>query len=326
MISLFVLSCGKKTVQVKPVGELTQYKDPLYNFEVSYPKEWTKNCELGTARFYGSANDISRFSDPVSGAGRPGVMIKIVTSKTDVGLNEYVKAQRDTMVKESRMVEPEEAIKVDGKDAIKVKVTSHYSKKDNAQRSFRIYTINDSLLSYIELSAFNEDWDAYQQIFEAVLKTVKLGKMPTVSSATSAIEKPSDQFDSYQTPYFTVGYPSNFNFSSPPKGTNDFSVELKGQRLDCAIRFDVFPAKGLTVDKVVNQNKSKYKAANGTPITLDGAAARYMNYSMIKNVSSRVYFIVKNDKVIRITLNWFTPESDTYKPVFEKVVNSMKLK
>jgi hypothetical protein len=325
MVSLFLSSCGKGKVEVKPVGELTQYKDPLYNFEISYPKEWTKNCELGTARFYGSSNDINRFADPASGAGKGGVMIKYVTSKIDVGLNEYAKAQKDTMVKENRRVDPEEALKIDGKDAIRIKVTSNYSKKDNALKSYRIYSISDSLLTFIELSAFNDDWDVYQQIFDAVLKTVKLGKAPTASSATSAIELPSDQFDNYQTPYFTVSYPSNFNFSSPPKGTNEFSVELKGQRLDCTIRFDVFPAKGLTVEKVVNQNKAKYNA-NANPTTLDGTAAQYLNYSQMKNVSSRAYFIVKNDKVIRITLNWFSPESNTYKPVFEKVVNSIKLK
>jgi hypothetical protein len=327
LISLLVIGCGKKIVEIKKVGELSQYKDPVYSFEVSYPKDWTKNNEIGTARFYPDQNSIGRFADPFTGAGQGGVQIKVAVEKTVETLVKVAKNYRDTMVAERRKIDGEEKIKVDGQDAIKIFLTSNFG-KENVQKSFRIFIATDSLVTYIDCAAFNQDWEAYAPIFDAVVQKVKIGKMPTAGGAktSSAVEKPSDVFANYQTPYFSVSYPENFNFSSPPKGKNEFSVELKGERLDCTIRFDVFPAKGLTVDKVVNQNKAAYKAASGTPLTIDGVAAQYMNYSQQKNVNSRAYFIVKNDKVIRITLNWFTPESDTYKPVFEKVVNSMKLK
>jgi hypothetical protein len=327
LVSIMIIGCGKKKVDIKTVGELTQYKDPVYSFEVSYPKDWVKNNEIGTGRFYPDQNSMGRFSDPYSGAGQGGVQIKVACVKSGDALEKAAKDYKDTMRAEQRKIDNEEKFKLGDKEGIKVYLTSNYG-KENVQKSYRIFFVTDSVVTYIDCAAFNYDWEAYAPIFDAVVKSLKTGITPKAgaTSNVATIEKPSDKFENYNTPYFTVSYPENFNFSSPPKGKNEFSVELKGERLDCTIRFDVFGAQKLTVDKVVNQNKAAYKTTSATPVTIDGTAAQYMNYSQIKNVSSRAYFIVKNDKVIRITLNWFTPESDTYKPVFEKVVNSMKLK
>jgi hypothetical protein len=324
-ISLLVIGCGKKKVDVKLVPELTQYKDPLYSFEVSYPKDWSKNNEIGTVRYYPEQSSMNRFADPLSGAGQGGVQIKLSCYKSGETLEKIAKDYKDTARAELRKIDLEEKVKVDNQDGIKISLTSNYG-KENVQKSYRIFVVTDSLVTYIDCAAFNTDWDAYGQIFDAVVKSVKIGKMPTAGAVSNIIEKPSDKFDNYSTSFFTISYPDNFNFNSPPKGKNEFSVELKGQRLDCTVRFDVFPAKGLTVEKVVNQNKAAYKAASSTPVTIDGVSAQYMNYTQQKNVTSRAYFVVKNDKVIRITLNWYTPENDTYKPIFERVIGSMKLK
>jgi hypothetical protein len=324
-LALVFVNCGKKRAEVKPLGEITSYKDPLYSFEISYPKEWSKNCIVGTARFYSTPDDQTRFSDPFSGAGRGGVEVKYAVEKSGEELIRIVKDFKDTMRAEQRIIDKEENIKVEGKEAIRIYLTSNYG-KDNIMKSFRIFYVEDSLVCYVNCAAFNTDWEAYSQIFDAVVNSIKWAKKPTAATASAITEKPSDTFDSYTSNYFTVNYPDNFNFSSPPKGKNELSVEMKGYRLDCTVRFDVFPAQKLTVEKVVEQNKKNYKTTTATPTSIDGNSAFYMNYSTVKNVSSRVYFVVKNDKVIRVTLNWYTPESDIYKPVFEKVVASLKLK
>ena len=46
----------------------------------------------------------------------------------------------------------------------------------------------------------------------------------------------------------------------------------------------------------------------------------------MSKVSSRAYFTVKNDKVVRTTLNWFAPKKGEYFPVLEGMVKSLKLK
>jgi len=52
----------------------------------------------------------------------------------------------------------------------------------------------------------------------------------------------------------------------------------------------------------------------------------YLNYSVARDISSRVYFIVKNDKWYRCIMNYYTPMRATYLPVFEKMMSSLTIK
>jgi hypothetical protein len=121
-------------------------------------------------------------------------------------------------------------------------------------------------------------------------------------------------------------YPDNMEFVTVKKGNNDFAMEMRADRLDCSIHIDVFGAKGLTVDKVWEQNKGRYKSRGTGNATIDGNKAFWVDYSVMANVSSRAYFVVKGDKVVRATLNWFTAQKDIYFPALEGCVTSLKLK
>ena len=126
--------------------------------------------------------------------------------------------------------------------------------------------------------------------------------------------------------FFTMAYPDNLEFVQVPKGNNDFAMEMRADRRDCSIHIDVFGAKGLTVDKVWEQNKGRYKSRGTGETALDGNKTYWVDYSPVANIGSRAYFTVKNDKVIRTTLNWFAPKRDVYFPVLETMVKSMKIK
>ena len=52
----------------------------------------------------------------------------------------------------------------------------------------------------------------------------------------------------------------------------------------------------------------------------------YLNYSVAANIGSRAYFVVKGDKVYRLSLNWFKPQEADYISVFEKMAASLKVK
>jgi hypothetical protein len=137
---------------------------------------------------------------------------------------------------------------------------------------------------------------------------------------------PSEVLEKYISTFFEFSYPDNFEFTSPKKGSYDFVMEMKANRMDCTIHVDVFGAKGLSVNKVVDRNKGTYK---GAPVEtkIDGNKAFYINYTpSVAQIKSRVYFVVKNDKVIRTTLNWYQPQSEIYLGAFEKCISSMKLK
>lgn len=326
LLAVFYIGCGDKKPEVKPVPELMVYHDQKFGFELSHPVTWISNSMIGNARFISSESGIINFTDPFTASPSTDARIQLTTYQTSLSAEEIAKAYKDTCVAEQKVVEGEENVELEGEAGKKVIVIANYG-KDRKIKSQTFFFVKDSLAHVIELAAFNKGYEEWANVFDTVFKSVKYGIVPGSASAAAAAEKPSDVFESYSTAYFTVQYPDNFNFSSPNKGKNDLSVELKGLRLDCTIRFDVFGAQELTVDKVVEQNKGRYSRASApAKTTIDGNPAYYINYTAAQNVSSRAYFVVKNNKVIRLTLNWFTPESDTYKPIFEKVVSSLKLK
>ncbi len=326
LLVLAFFGCGEKKPEIKPVPEMTQYKDPKFAFEISRPKDWISSSSVGNARFISSEAGVNHFIDPFSATGAKDARIIVIAYKTAETVDMIAKAFKDTSLAEGKIVDKEEDIEVAGEKGKKVIISANYG-KEKKMKSYRLFFIKDSLAHVVECAAFNQGFEEYGPTFDAIVKTLKFGAVPGSKAAVAGVEKPSDVLAPYSTTYFTLQYPDNFNFSSPPKGKNDLSVEMKGERLDCTIRIDVFGAQKLGVDKVVAQNKGRYAgAAAPVKTSIDGNEAYYIAYNAAKNVSSRAYFVVKNDKVIRLTLNWFSPESDTYRPVFEKVVASMKLK
>jgi len=103
-------------------------------------------------------------------------------------------------------------------------------------------------------------------------------------------------------------------------------MEMRADRLDCSIHIDIFGAQKLSVDKVWEQNKKRYNAKSTGQTQIDGEQAYWADYSPRKDIGSRVYFVVKNDKVIRITINYFAQQKDVYFPTFENMVKSIKIK
>ena len=326
LLVLFYFGCGEKKPEVKPVPELTTYHDQKFTFEVSYPADWIADGMVGNAKFISSESGIINFMDPFNASPSRDARIQVTAYETEKSAEEIAKAYKDTCIAEHKEIKGEEDVELDYESGKKVTVFANYG-KDRKINSDTYFFVKDGLAHVIEVAAFNQGFEEWSAVFDAVWKSIEFGTIPGSTAATAAAEKPSDVFESYSTAYFTVQYPDNFNFSSPAKGKNDLSVELKGLRLDCTIRFDVFGAQNLTVDKVVEQNKGRYPRASAPVQTkLDGETAYYISYTAAKDVSSRAYFVVKNDKVIRLTLNWFTPETEQYRPAFEQVVGTLKLK
>jgi hypothetical protein len=188
-----------------------------------------------------------------------------------------------------------------------------------------VYIAGDTALYKVSFMAFGDDQATiHSQIFAAMQGSFEI---PVVVKKTDDKWAASPNMETYTSNYFTLQYPENMEFVDAPKGKMDLAWERRADRFDCTIHIDVFGAQKLTVDKVWEQNKGKYKAAKGTgTMTIDGEKAFWVDYSPRTNVNSRAYFVVKNDKVIRTTLNWFAPQKDVYFPVFENSVKSIKLK
>ena len=216
---------------------------------------------------------------------------------------------------------------------LQAKMENHLA-DDLKQRGYNAFAANqvfppgtfvpgDTAMYRLRLEGYGGQYEAHKTVFDAMLQSFTI---PVVVAKKPDVWNPSTNLYALTTNYFTMKYPENMEDVKTNKGNNDYAMEVRADRFDCSIHADVFGAKNLTVDKVWDQNKSRYHAKETGTTTIQGNKAYWVDYSLRKEISSRAYFVVKNDKVIRVTLNWFAPQKDIYFPVFEKAVTTMTLK
>lgn len=320
VFGLLLLGCGQeKKMEPVAVGEMEEYRDPGIGFRVKHPKGWVTNAAVGRARFYNASEVDKKFLDP-TGAYPVGVEILIDAKRSADPAGDISRMKQE--LGQQVTAKPEEPATVAGKAAAKIPFVANYG-KGNIIYGQHIFFESDSIVYEIGFAGFGNTYEAYAAVFDASLKSFEPAK-PAVKGRDQTL--PSETFTQYDAKMFTFEYPENFNFTNPSKGKNDIVVGLRGVRQDCNILIDVFSAQGLTLDKVVAQNKGKYKGASQGKTTIGGEPAATLTLSATKDVDRTVYFVVKNDKVIRITMDWFRPQKEEYTAAYNKVISSFKFK
>ena len=321
LVSLFIFGCGEKKVELLPVGEMNQYTDPGYGFKISYPKEWKNLGTTGKAVFAKSQEVLDKFLDPRSGIEGEEVTVEVLpyAGKAPAAV---IQSLKDDLKTQNAEMEPDKPLTIAGKPAVMVQYRVQATTKTSIYGQ-QVLVQGDTALYKLDFAGYGAQHGAHANINDAMLKSFE---PPIVVAKKPDVWNPATNLSDYDSKYFTFKYPDNMEFVEVKKGNNDFAMEMRADRRDCSIHIDVFGAKALTVDKVWNQNKSKYKAKATGEATLAGNKAYWVDYTPMANISSRAYFMVKNDKVIRVTVNWFAPQKDIYFTVFEKAVNSLKLK
>jgi hypothetical protein len=321
LLGMLLLGCGgKKTVTPVAVGEMQEYRDPLYGFRLQFPKEWTNQSEAGRTRIYNSLDGVRRFMEP-AGDIADGAVISVDITKTSTPAQ-----VRDSIVNEMKTpgwtITQEAATTIGGKEATLVGYTANWSRKSKEEGT-HTFVLLDTLVFDIKVAGFGDLYALNKLIFEAVTKSFEFAK-PVEKGRDQTL--PADAFTDYDAKLFTLQYPENFNFVDVPKGNNELAMNLRGVRQDCSIQIIVFGAKGLTVDKVVDQNKAKYPGATAGKATVSGQPALTLTYSPTREVERRVYFVVKNDKVYRLIMDWFRPQREQYLAAYDKVIQSIQIK
>jgi hypothetical protein len=188
---------------------------------------------------------------------------------------------------------------------------------------FQIFVPGDTAMYKLEFVGYGDQFGAHAAVYDAMLKSYEL---PVYVPKKSEIWQASGNMETFKSDFFTIEYPDNLEFVDAKKGSFDLAFERRADRFDCTIHADVFGAKGLTVEKVWDQNKGKYRSTGTGTATIDGNKAIWVGDAPRKDITRRTYFVVKNDKVLRATLTWYAPQKEIYFPVFEKCINSIKLK
>ena len=319
--TIMITGCAQeKSIQPIPVGEMVEYRDPGFGFHLKHPKDWIRSAEIGRARIYSSQDVDKKFLDP-TGAYPNGALIAVDITRTPNPMEEQQK-QIDEMKAIGMVVAPAESVTVAGESATRVPYTARYSATVEI-RGEHIFLTQDSLLYDIGFAGFGDLYPAHRMVFEAAINSFQLPK-PVEKGRDETL--PSETFSDYDTKFFSFQYPDNFNFATQPKGKSDLVLGLRGVRLDCNIIFDVFGAQGLTAAKLFDQNKGKYRGASTGKTSVGGEESLYLTYSATKDVERRIYFVVKNDKAIRIIMDWYKPHRDEYLSAYDNVIKSIKLK
>ncbi len=321
LVGLFVLGCGgDKTVELIPAHDMKEYRDPRFGYQFSHPKGWVAGGEAGRPRMYNSLEAGQRFLDPL-GQYPDGVMIAVDVIKT-ANPQEQKASLVAELTNSGRVVGEETAVTVGGKQGSKVPYTANFSSKVR-ETGHHVYVMLDTLVYDLTFAGFGDLYAAHQAVFDSVIHSFVFPR-PVVPGRDATL--PSDAFTEYDAKMFSFQYPDNFNFVNIPKGNNELTLGLRGVRQDCSILFHVFGAKGLTLEKAFNQNKGKYAGAATGKATVSGLPAMVLTYAPTRDVERRFYFTVKDDKVYRITLDWYRPQRADYLAAYEKVIASINLK
>jgi hypothetical protein len=323
LLSLLMLAagCGKKEVLPVPVGKMNEYRDPGFGFTMQYPGNWKQLGTVGKALFTESQDMADKFIEPTKGIEGGRVIVEAIPfggKKPE----EMMTDGKAALVEQQAEVGADAVVTVGGKQAVKIPYSIQATSKSKIF-GYEIYVPGDTAMYKLTIEGYGDQFNAYAGVFDAMVKSFTV---PVVVAKAPDTWSPAPTSSPLDSKFFTMTYPDNMEFVDVKKGDKDYVVEMRADRLDVSIHVDVFGAVGLTVDKVWEQNKGRYKSRGTGETALDGNKTYWVDYSPVANIGSRAYFTVKNDKVIRTTLNWFAPKRDVYFPVLEAMVKSMKIK
>ncbi len=326
LLAVFALLQGCKPKASATVSEWDQFQDPYFKVTFSYPKGWVVVKDTRKVSVFSSAETMDKFFD-FDERKKDGVKIEIAAEKSD-SMQDYVKyiqSYKDDRAAAGFTVKEIEQAKIDGQPAAMFTYSGNYNEATKVT-AIRIATLKDSTIYSVEFAGLNAAFDQYRFVLDSVLATLVLPR-PVIIPKGVDPSLPLEQTEKFSNAILELQYPANFSPSEmPKKGEVEFSMRLMGYRQDCTMDIDVRPAKKLTVEKVADQNVKIYKPTSRGTATLSGEKAIYFDYSVVKGVNSRVYFAVKNDKIYRVTMNYYTPMKSSFLPAFEKVVASIRVK
>lgn len=311
------------------ISGYTTVKDADRGFSIKLPSNWSIQKSKGERVLASTTKEISRrFENFGPGEGGAKIDLMAVDLSAERNLDTLIKNFKIKLENQPDRYKTESAT-VDGKKAKKIWI--EFDQEDGQFRQEAYFVEQDSVVTVVQFAAFGRTFDSYKDEFAEILSSVKLAKRivhtpaPVVDTVKKGVVPPSETMRTYAAPAFTISIPDNFT-GEKGSATGISSMNFVGSRLDCSIQVDLFDAKKKSLEDIVEENKDRYSGATGQPSKLSGVKAVYFSYNPTASVSSRAYFAVKDNKMIRVTMNWYKPEQAVYLPIFEKSLASVNLK
>lgn len=325
LAALILPGCGKKQATLQITGwEL--YQDPYSGISFKYPQAWPVVPEGMRFSVYSSQDVVNRFYD-FTAPGPDGIRIVVSGQKMDTlrTLDEYVNQLTEDLHGSGFDITTTEPTTLSDVPGILVHYKGAVDAK-NVVEAIQVTAMRDSTMLAVKYEAFNKLFTPGKAVFDSVMATLHLPK-PKSEMTQEELSAPAPDFVKFENDRLSIQHPSNFEVAVPKaKAPTEFSLDIKGYRQDSDIHIDVFPAKGLGAERVMEQNAKFYKESSRGTAMVGGVNTPYINYSQMKDIQSRVYFLVKGDKFYRIIFNYYAPMRNAYLPAFEKTIGSLVVK
>lgn len=329
LVVLAMLSGCSSKPNFPAVTGYEAYQNPYFKGSFNYPKGWHVIEEGGKVNVYssGDPNVVDKFYNPTSKTGKDGAQLVVSYQRLDSvqALQSYSDAFKEARAAEGFQIRSVDATTVDSMAAMQIVYSGAYD-KETKKYVVHTLTLKDSVLYTIEYNAFNDYFEPYRATIDTLLASMRL---PTRQASAAAEDPalPSGILTSFSNNLISITHPDNFSANTlRPKAPAEASLQFKGYRQDCTVQIDVLPAQGLSVEKVFEQNEKFFKGRGQSETTIDGVKAIYRVYSPVRGIESRVYFLVKNDKIYRVIMNYDQSRRADFLPAFEKMVASLKIK
>ena len=323
---LVFTSCSKGPKAPDIQGYAT-YTDPATGLSFEYPANWVKTTNPIRFVAFNDNSAKSRFAR-YDTEGFPGAKIDIniyemdSTKNLDTVLVKSEKFTKDTYEQSNTTVS--------GLPAKKLTYTFQLASGVFYGETYAIQ-VNNTTANIIQFECFDGTYDKYKEAFDKLLQSFKPGNYPSTKpdtiNKTQEGPLPSATLITKNGMGYSIKVPDNFSAErGPSKGVLESKNFIGTRRADCNIMVDVIDAsKNKKLDNIVNDFKANYKNATPQKINMSGKDAYVMNYTLVHDVLSRVYFVINGTKLYRITMNWYKGEEKDYLPIFEKCIASFKL-
>lgn len=330
MIALAFISCEEKPKPAE-MGELKEYNDESLKMAIKFPSNWETSALEGKSFQATSLKNGEERLKNYSSNGEPIAQLSMNSVSID-STKPLDKIQTSLREFQEIAYDPDEKIMIDGVEAIKM--SYHFPLNDGEYKGFTILAAKDSTMATIvKFRSFADGYDLYKEKANEIIASIRLAQTPekrsdTLFVASEEFPFPSETLVSKSGKGYSISIPDNFKAVSASASGAEYSQKYEGERRgDSYIQVDIIDAsKQSNLKKIVEQTTGGIQNKKETSIKMDGNEAVLIEYAASSNIQRRLYYVVKNKKLYRLTVDWFKGEQEQYLPVFEKMIKSFKVK
>lgn len=327
VVLAFFVGCGgeKGPQPVEITGIDSVYKDEVLKFSINYPNNWTLVQVYGEKAFVFSDRAASGRFKNYDPTGAPVAQIIIrgneldSTTTIDTVIKRLKKWDDPSLYKTSKTT-------IDGKEATKIHYEFPLSDGQFVGEAY-VAQKDSTMATVVIFESFADTWETYSPEFDKIIKTVKLAETPESAKAVNKeLPFPSSTLTVRRGEGYSIPIPENFDARRGSAKDAIFSRNYIGERrLDCNIQVDVLDAsKSSDLKKITDETKKKFGDPKASKTKLGGKDAYVFSWKPNAEVYGRVYLVLHNNKLYKVSMNWFKGEQKEYLPIFEQAVKKIK--